>query len=180
MIFPKNTKFEDLEEQLMRVIMSGTTLEQLQDEFGDYIDDLTLVVNSIQRKIKSGSFGDLQNSLKELGVLGNEIAKKAGNQRYEEAAKIRDREKILSKKTGIPFSFRSDMETAVGDFILSLVLKSTLVSENSNLTLLIEPGTASPKDIGELLGEISQLYRLIGGSGIKFKPEEIKYPKYAY
>lgn len=40
----------------------------------------------------------------------------------------------------------------------------------SPLSLMIDPGTASPEEIGELLAEISKLYRLVGGSGLTFTP----------
>ena len=36
------------------------------------------------------------------------------------------------------------------------------------LELLIEPGTATAEEIGELLAEISKLYQMMGGSGINF------------
>lgn len=34
--------------------------------------------------------------------------------------------------------------------------------------LIIEPGTASAEEIGEFLAELSKLYRMMGGSGIKY------------
>lgn len=42
------------------------------------------------------------------------------------------------------------------------------------LTLLIDTGTATAEDLGELFLEISYLYQLRGGSGIVFKPTESK------
>jgi hypothetical protein len=42
------------------------------------------------------------------------------------------------------------------------------------LTLLIDPGTASPEEIGELLAEISALYRMLGGSGINFTLTDVR------
>ena len=42
------------------------------------------------------------------------------------------------------------------------------------LFVFVDPGTTSPKEVGELLNEISTLYRLLGGSGITFIPTEIK------
>lgn len=47
-------------------------------------------------------------------------------------------------------------------------------SESSAFSLLVDPGTASPEEVSELLTEISTLYRLLGGSGITFTPTEIK------
>jgi hypothetical protein len=50
----------------------------------------------------------------------------------------------------------------------------------SRLVIYVEPGTASPEDIGSLMAEISKLYKMIGGSGISFRPEEVRYPVYEY
>ena len=47
------------------------------------------------------------------------------------------------------------------------------------LSINIIPGTATKEDIGELLSEISILYRMIGGSGINFKLDNIDTPKFA-
>jgi hypothetical protein len=44
------------------------------------------------------------------------------------------------------------------------------------LTVLIRPGTASPEEIGDLLAEISILYRMFGGSGIAFSLEDLHMP----
>lgn len=41
-------------------------------------------------------------------------------------------------------------------------------------TLHLDPGTASPEEIGQLLHEISKLYQMLGGSGITFTPTEIE------
>lgn len=55
------------------------------------------------------------------------------------------------------------------------LIKALTKSFTSNpLELVIDPGTASPEDIGELLYEISQLYRMIGGSGIVFRSSEVE------
>jgi hypothetical protein len=37
------------------------------------------------------------------------------------------------------------------------------------LTVLVNPGTASPEQVAELLTELSLLYRMLGGSGISFE-----------
>lgn len=47
------------------------------------------------------------------------------------------------------------------------------MKECNKLTLSIQPGTASPEEIGGLLAEISTLYCMMGGSGITFTPEDI-------
>jgi len=40
--------------------------------------------------------------------------------------------------------------------------------------ILIEPGSATPEEIGEYLAELSLLYRMLGGSGIGFRCTEIR------
>lgn len=49
-----------------------------------------------------------------------------------------------------------------------------LPEPDAPLTLIIDPGTAEPEDVAELLAEISKLYRMLDGSGITFTPTEIK------
>ena len=44
------------------------------------------------------------------------------------------------------------------------------------LAVYVEPGSASPTQIGELLAEISALYRIMGGYGISFVFEESRNP----
>jgi len=41
------------------------------------------------------------------------------------------------------------------------------------LQITVSPGTATPEQIGELLAEISILYRMMGGSGLNFSKENI-------
>lgn len=41
------------------------------------------------------------------------------------------------------------------------------------LPLLVDPGTAPPEVIAELLADISLIYRRLGGSGIAFRFEQI-------
>lgn len=45
--------------------------------------------------------------------------------------------------------------------------------ENPVLKINIVPGSAPPEEIGELLAEISILYRMIGGEGIVFTPSQV-------
>jgi RNA recognition motif-containing protein len=42
--------------------------------------------------------------------------------------------------------------------------------------LLINPGAATPHEIGELLAEFSKLYRMLGGSGITFALKHVRTP----
>jgi cold-inducible RNA-binding protein len=43
-------------------------------------------------------------------------------------------------------------------------------------TFVVDPGTASPEEIGGLLAEISKLYRMMGGSGITFRAVDVRSP----
>ncbi len=42
-----------------------------------------------------------------------------------------------------------------------------------NLLLSVDPGTASPEEIAELLADLSRIYRKVGGSGITFRFEDV-------
>lgn len=55
-----------------------------------------------------------------------------------------------------------------------LVRPNIFLTSNNPLELIVNPGSASTEELGELLFEISQLYRMIGGSGIVFRPSEIE------
>ncbi len=48
----------------------------------------------------------------------------------------------------------------------------------SPLQLLIDPGSATSEEIGELLFELSTLYRMIGGSGISFTMTDVREPQF--
>lgn len=45
------------------------------------------------------------------------------------------------------------------------------------VTVLISPGAATKYEIGELLAEISILYRMMGGSGIQFTVTDVRVPE---
>ena len=47
------------------------------------------------------------------------------------------------------------------------------------LVLLLDPGTASAQEIGQLLYEFSTLYRMLGGSGITFTTTDAREPAFA-
>ena len=51
--------------------------------------------------------------------------------------------------------------------------------EPEPLVVLLDPGTATEEEAGELLADFSLLFRMIGGSGISFKPTDIKNPEVA-
>jgi len=45
------------------------------------------------------------------------------------------------------------------------------------LAIYVDPGSASAEAVGELLSEISHLYRMIGGSGITFTNSGVAFPE---
>lgn len=47
------------------------------------------------------------------------------------------------------------------------------------LILLLDPGTATAEEIGQLLFEFSTLYRMLGGSGITFTTTDAREPAFA-
>jgi ATP-dependent Clp protease ATP-binding subunit ClpC len=44
-------------------------------------------------------------------------------------------------------------------------------------SFLLDPGTATAEEIGNLFFEISKLYRMIGGSGVRFTVEDCRLPQ---
>ena len=42
------------------------------------------------------------------------------------------------------------------------------LSEMATLSITVDPGTAPPEDIADVLSDLSILYRKMGGSGINF------------
>jgi len=47
-------------------------------------------------------------------------------------------------------------------------------SGKEKLEITVSPGTATSEQIGELLAEISILYRMMGGAGLTFSKDQIK------
>lgn len=54
---------------------------------------------------------------------------------------------------------------------LTMIFNS--LTGNERLNIIIKPGTATPLQIGEFLGEISMLFQMMTGSGIDFKLENV-------
>ena len=50
--------------------------------------------------------------------------------------------------------------------------------DSPHLVLLLDPGTATAEEIGELLFEFSTLYRMLGGSGITFTTTDAREPAF--
>ncbi|WP_286763561.1 cold-shock protein [Rhodopirellula sp. UBA1907] len=56
------------------------------------------------------------------------------------------------------------------------VRPEALYESTPPLTVLLDPGIASPEELSELLTELSTLYRMLGGSGLTFTITEVKEP----
>lgn len=59
------------------------------------------------------------------------------------------------------------------------VRKILNLSSEDSLNVAIEPGDATPEEVAELLGEISTLYRMVGGSGLTFTLTAVDCPEVA-
>lgn len=53
--------------------------------------------------------------------------------------------------------------------------ESTRSSGPAELAVFIDPGTAPPEEIAEILSALSILYRRMGGSGINFTPQDVHF-----
>lgn len=97
-------------------------------------------------------------------------------------------EKVIAKvenegAEGVEIEHIKKMAKAVGaklEWLISLqhvegerAGSSNRLDDSSTFSIVIDPGSATPEEIGELLHEISVLYRMIGGSGITFVPTEV-------
>jgi hypothetical protein len=67
------------------------------------------------------------------------------------------------------------LEKATTFNVLELLPAQTGLSPE--LTIYVDPGSASAEAVGELLSELSHLYRMIGGSGITFTNLGVAYPE---
>lgn len=101
---------------------------------------------------------------KRLQLNDDEIVKM--NEDVLKAGDIIFFDKINNKLSAITVNF---MKSKYGEFLnITENLKG-----NESLQIDIEPGTATPKQIGEFLGELSLLYEMMGGSGLTFSQNNI-------
>lgn len=49
-----------------------------------------------------------------------------------------------------------------------------LYFDGRELEFVVDPGSAPAEEIGQLFFELSKLYRMIDGSGITFKPDDVR------
>jgi serine/threonine protein kinase len=72
--------------------------------------------------------------------------------------------------------FTDDSDIKALHRALVLVLAPQRAQVEQPLRFLLDPGNASPDEIGELFYEISKLYRLAGGRGIQFTVADARQP----
>lgn len=186
MIFKNNVKLSEEETLLVKALLQMGFVNEFLAELDEYKEDVSKGLNSIKAKLKSdNNLEDLQYELLNLKSIIEKKSKFVEKQEYEEAARKRDEEKQSYKKLNLGSYFPNslylkDIITFLEEYKTYLIFKSVVISESSNINLLIQPGTASKNEIGELLFELSTLYKMLGGSGITFKLDEIRNLKYRF
>jgi hypothetical protein len=84
-------------------------------------------------------------------------------------------ERNPAEESSSNFATRSLLNVAGNLYVQELLPARAGLSPE--LTIYIDPGSAPPEAVGELLSEISRLYRMIGGSGITFTNSGVAYPE---
>src|SRR5882672_3942446 len=97
-----------------------------------------------------------------------DIAEKLSKQ----LSRLTDEQEVKSAKERLSFlvAQKNDLEAAVQTLLdaCSRIQQQRPTTSADELAIYVEPGSASPTQIGELLAEISALYRTMGGAGISF------------
>lgn len=149
---------------------------------------ITHILHHIQREIGVSSFSVLFERAASFRIRYGEYREAIKEQQYERAAQIRDE---LDKGEFRPFyrayKIRSEFyedrfgtveENAVKDYVNAIVAAArgnqVIDQALSSLIIEVKPGTATKHEIAELLSEISVLYRMVSGSGITFKQENVE------
>ena len=80
-----------------------------------------------------------------------------------------------SKKASGEFESESEYE-AIRKWIMrhSKRKSEEIMKEDSNLEIHVTPGTAPPEEIALYLSKLSRLYKLMGGSGLEFRPSGVE------
>lgn len=184
MIFKNNVKIREEEILLLKALVQSNTIDSLIEQLPDYEDDIYLVLNSLSSKLSFGNtLEDLMFEIINLRKIIIEKDKVVKKQKYEEAAKARDNEKASYGRINLGFKLevrKKELDSYINNLQEYFIYRDAIISENSTLNLLIQPGTATKEDIGSLLSELSKLYRMLGGTGINFKLEGIRNPKYRF
>jgi hypothetical protein len=70
-----------------------------------------------------------------------------------------------------------DVQVYQEELLLQKELFRARTDFSPELTIYVDPGSAPAEAVGELLAELSQLYRMIGGSGITFTNSGVAFPE---
>ena len=96
------------------------------------------------------------------------------NQDYESAARLRDKVRKIERIGDVVQEGLTTEKSLIDELSRLLDQIAFQYDVEEPLALIIDPGTAKPEEIGELLHEISNLYRMVGGSGLTFRATEIR------
>ncbi|MEM9276786.1 MAG: hypothetical protein AAGA80_28185 [Cyanobacteria bacterium P01_F01_bin.143] len=184
MLFRNNITFSESEMWLIKSLTTGKNINDIAEIISDVKDDLLELASELESKMtNNNNLDDLIITLVQIANVRSSKNDFVKESKMEEAAQLRDKEKKLIASIGglDPTSFRADVnENNFEELREALLLMDKIISEESTLAFYVKPGTASPEEIGNLLAELSTLYRMIGGSGIEFRPDTIKSQDYAY
>lgn len=189
MIFKDNAKLNDGELYFLEALAHKESLEGLIVELSDYTELVLEDMDSVERRLAPSK--TLEDFVAKSRKLKNAIKNKIEQvkaQRYEEAAVFRGEEMDAYNEINLGIMFlgdegkegRESSQTAIDKYRAFLKYRQTVVPQASDMSLFIQPGTASKEDISELLMELSKLYRMIGGSGINFKLDGVANPKFEF
>ncbi|MFC4096437.1 hypothetical protein [Euzebyella saccharophila] len=184
MIFKNRIEFNQEERLVLKALVQTTSVESLFEQLHEFEDDLALTIKALNNKLDSdNTFEDLMIEIKNLKSIILEKNRLVEKQKYVEAAHLRDKETQSLSKLNLGFNLEirmKDLQSYQEELKEYLLYKDAKISENSNISLLIQPGTASKEDVGNLLSELSKLYKMVGGSGITFRLDEIRNPKFKF
>jgi hypothetical protein len=178
-------ELRSIEQALLNAFASGITYDEVVRSVPEYAGRIESTLRSIfdrfvreeRQEARQAVAGiqtpaDIEEAVRRDRKIREEKIRLVKAQSWEEAARLRDREKAYSflGQTEDDLSFEEALEA------LEVLLDAAAAEEQQlgPLTFIVDPGTATPEEIAELLAEISALYRMIGGSGITFTPSEVK------
>jgi len=134
---------------------------------------------------------DIPEAARRLIEIRREKDQAVKSQRFEEGARLRDLGKAYSDTFGEAYGQAKQYSAGLRWFEegvrsidssdeaferLMAALDAAAAEDQGDgpISFVVDPGSATPEEVGELLAEISSLYRMIGGSGITFKETGVR------
>lgn len=177
----KKDILSEIEASLIRALACGATVEILEEIFPEHSAALLDTANNILTKTGYTNIRELEIQCETLGFIEWQTVAYIHKQEFENAANERDKLRknelfapVLRDKLGDGGPTERNKKRFLGELQHALDAAFTSDLAEYGLTLLVDPGTASEEDVAGFLTEFSALYRLVGGSGINFKPIFIK------